>query len=68
MNDNTKPPAAQRWRALAEDSYAVAEGMTDQEAKRTMRKIAQGYDHMAEQARKREASPTLDAEPEPGAA
>jgi hypothetical protein len=72
MNENTKPPAAQRWRALAKDSYVVAEGMTDQEAKRTMRQIALGYEHMAVQAEAREARPTpvmmSEAAPEPSAA
>ena len=44
MNDDTEPPAAERWRALSEDAYAVAEGMTDQEAKRIMHQIAFCYD------------------------
>jgi hypothetical protein len=65
---DTEPPAAQRWRALAVDAYVVAEGMTDQEAKRTMRQIALGYEHMAVQAGKRETSPgpvMSEAAPEP---
>jgi hypothetical protein len=69
MQDNTEPPAAQRWRALAVDAYVVAEGMTDQDAKRTMRQIALGYEHMAVQAGKRETSPgpvMSEAAPEPG--
>ena len=71
MNDNIEPPAAERWRALAEDSYALAETLTDAEAKATMRQIALGYEHMAVQAGKREASPrivVLRTEPEPGTA
>jgi hypothetical protein len=72
MHDNTKPPAAQRWRTLAVDAYAVAEGMTDQAAKRTMRQIALGYEHMAVQAEARAARPRpvmmSKAAPEPGAA
>ena len=70
MNDNTEPPAAERWQALAEDSYAVAETLTDTEAKATMRQIALGYEHMAVQAGKREANPmvVLRTEPEPGTA
>ena len=72
MNDYTEPPAAQRWRALAEDSYTVAEEMTEPEAKRIMRKIAEGYEHMALNAEAREARPRpvmmSEAAPDPGAA
>lgn len=71
-SDNTKPPAAQRWRALAEDSYALAEILTDAEAKATMRQIALGYEHMTLNAERREAStrPVMmsEAAPEPGTA
>lgn len=59
MKDSTEPPAAQRWRALAKDSYAVAEGTTDEETKLIMRKIGQGYEHMAAHAEAREASPIV---------
>ena len=70
MKDYTEPPAAERWRALAEDSYALAETLTDAEAKATMRQIALGYEHMAVQAEKREASLIVvrSTEPEPGTA
>ena len=72
MSDNTQPPAAQRWRALAEDSYTLAETLTDAEAKATMRQIALGYEHMALNAERREASPRpvmmSETAPEPGTA
>ncbi len=70
MDDNAEPPAALRWRALAKDSYAVAETLTDADAKATMRQIALGYEHMAVQAGKREARPIVvqNTEPEPGTA
>lgn len=70
MEDKTESPGAQRWWALAADSYAVAETLTDADAKATMRKIALGYEHMAVQAGKREAPPIVvqNTEPEPGTA
>lgn len=71
MNDNSEPPAAVRWRALANDSYAVAHGMTDPEARMVMHQIALGYDRLALHAEQRETSPVAapsNAEPEPGAA
>jgi len=53
MNDNTEPPSAERWRALAVDSYAIAEGMTDPEARLMMRQIALSYDRLALHAEER---------------
>lgn len=71
MNDKTEPPAAQRWRRMAEDAHAIAEGMTDPESRLMMRQIALGYDRLALHAEQREASPVavpINAEPEPGTA
>lgn len=71
MNDNIEPPSAERWRSLAEDAQAVAEVMTEPEAKRIMRKIAEGYVHMALNAEARDAGPPVirsESTPEPGAA
>ena len=39
MNDNTGPPGAARWRALARDRHAIADEMTDAEAKHLMRQL-----------------------------
>jgi hypothetical protein len=38
----------QYWRDRAEEARAVAETMTDRQAKRAMLQIAQGYERLAE--------------------
>jgi hypothetical protein len=44
---------AERWRKLAAETVAVAEEMTDPDAKRVMLFIAEGYKRLAEQAEAR---------------
>jgi len=41
----------QRWRALAEEARQQASLMTDPDARRIMRGIADGYDRLAERAK-----------------
>jgi hypothetical protein len=36
-----------RWRAKAEEARAIAAAMTDRQARLTMLKIAEGYEHLA---------------------
>ena len=47
MND------AERWRTLAAEALAIAEMMTDPEARRVMLFIAEGYRLLAERAEAR---------------
>ena len=44
---------AERWRTLAAEALAVAETMTDPEARRVMLFIAEGYRLLAERAEAR---------------
>ena len=44
---------AERWRTLAAETLAVAETMTDPEARRVMLFIAEGYRLLAERAEAR---------------
>ena len=44
---------ADRWRALAAEALAAANGMSDPIAKRLMLAIAEGYRHLAERAEAR---------------
>jgi hypothetical protein len=45
-----------RWRALAAEAWAISTEMTDLTARATMRKIAEGYEHLANMAEKRQKS------------
>jgi hypothetical protein len=45
-----------RWRALAAEAWAIAVEMTDLTARATMRKIAEGYQNLADIAEKRQKS------------
>jgi hypothetical protein len=56
MYDNTGLPSAARWRALARDRHAIADEMTDAEAKHLMRQIARSYERLALHAAGREAN------------
>jgi hypothetical protein len=55
MNQSIEPPTAARWRALAGDRHAIANEMTDAEAKHLMRQIAHSYERLALHAAEREA-------------
>ena len=46
---------AQHWRERAEEARAIADQMTDADARRTMLDIANSYDNLAERAAAREA-------------
>lgn len=61
MTDNTDAPVAERWRALAEDSHAIADTLTDPDAHNTMRQIAKGYERLALHAEQRETIPVTAA-------
>jgi hypothetical protein len=43
----------ERWRQRAEQARAIADGIADPEAKRTMLGIAQGYERLAQRAEDR---------------
>jgi len=45
--------AARRWRQLAEEAGSIAREMTNLEAIQFMRHIVQGYEILAEHAKKR---------------
>jgi hypothetical protein len=45
--------AARRWRQLAEEASSIARRMTDPQAIQIMRRIVQGYELLAEHAKKR---------------
>ena len=45
--------AARRWQQLAEEASSIAREMTDPEAIQIMRHIVQGYEILAEHAKKR---------------
>jgi hypothetical protein len=45
--------AARRWQQLAEEASAAAREMSDPEAIHIMRRIVQGYEILAEHARRR---------------
>ena len=61
--------SAAYWRKLAADAHAVAERMSDPEAKREMLAIAERYAYLAERAEARRrgsaAKAAVNAEPEP---
>jgi hypothetical protein len=44
---------AERWRKLAEEARAVADQLTDLDAKQTMVRIAEGYELLARRAETR---------------
>lgn len=52
MLEMTEAYNAAQWRARAEEASAVADGMKDPEARRTMERIAAGYRNLAEQAQR----------------
>jgi hypothetical protein len=43
----------EHWRQRAEEARAIADGIADPEAKRTMLGIAQGYERLAQRAEDR---------------
>ena len=43
----------ERWRTLAAEARAAADEMTDPDAKRTLLKIAEGYERLARRAEAR---------------
>ena len=45
--------AARRWQQLAEEASSIARDMNDPEAIHIMRRIVQGYEILAEHARRR---------------
>jgi len=49
--DKPKDNGEPRWRALAEEARQQASLMTDPDARRIMRGIADGYDRLAERAK-----------------
>ena len=49
--------SADHYRALAEEAYAVARQLTDPQAQRIMRRIAEGYEHLASVIEGRQQSP-----------
>ena len=51
-----KKPGPVDWGALAREAFAIADHMTDLEAKRVMLVIARGYVLLAEHAEAREAA------------
>jgi hypothetical protein len=44
---------AERWRTLAAEARAAADGMTDPESKRALLNIAEGYERLARRAEAR---------------
>lgn len=46
---------AEHWWSRAEETRTIAEFLTDQEARRIMFEIAEGYDRLAERAAERVA-------------
>ena len=58
MIQNMEPPSAARWRALARDRHAIADEMTDAEAKHLMRQIAHSYERLALHVAEREWEPS----------
>jgi hypothetical protein len=49
-----------RWRQLAEDARAVAEQMKDPVARKMMMRVVEGYERLAEHAKRRRASATTE--------
>lgn len=52
------------WQALAEEARAIADQMTDPQAKLILLTIARGYDRLAQRAATRQARADPDPDPD----